>query len=262
MRLIPPIAINHLMKHSRYITCCLVSIILLSVPILLCANPLEIQVEASEPWGFYHPISSNGEYRHKLAGIWIDIIELLSKRTGLEINTSLAPHARVVQNLENGKVDLSFLVRTRDVNPKVMFLVEILPVATIVVSLQKTKIKVFNDLYGIRIGIVRGSENEPRFDEDSALFKQAYRNHKIIVNMLFQRRLDAIVGDSVSIPYLIQKQGFNQTTFHTFTLYETPVWITLSSNSNNLPDPRLLIKANGELKKSGIYDRIIRKYTQ
>ncbi len=248
------------MKKKRSLIYSMTLIFLLVFPTLLFSRPLKIQVELSEPWGFFEPIGQKSDNKFKLTGIWIEIIDLLEKKTGFKIQTSLAPHARVTQNLENGKVDMSFLVKAESANPKIKSVAYMFSVSTIVLSLKEKKINTYNDLSTARIGVVRGSKNDPIFDVDGALFKQAYRNHKIIVNMLFQKRLDVVVGDSASIPYLIKKLNLDPTPYHTFTLRKAPVWMQLSIVANHLEHTDMLVRANNELKDSGAYGQILTKY--
>ena len=248
------------MEKKRGLIYCIILVFLLGFPTLLFSRPLKVQVELSEPWGFYGPNDTNSEDNHKLTGIWIDTIDLLEKKTGIKFQISLAPQARVTQNLENGKVDMSFLIKAETENPKVSCIVYMFSVSTTVISLKEKNINTYEDLYKTRIGIVRGSKNDPTFDVDGALFKQSYRNHHIIVNMLFQKRLDVVVGDSVSIQYLISKLNLDASPYHTFTLRKAPVWMQLSIVANHLEYTDQLIRANEELKKSGVYERILSKY--
>ncbi|MBU2513233.1 transporter substrate-binding domain-containing protein [bacterium] len=241
--------------------CCLIYCTVLSFflafPTSSLAKPLKVQIKLLEPWGYYSSINQNSK---EFTGIWIDIIKLYAKKTGIEFQISLAPQARVIQNLESGKTDMSFLAKSEEENPNLVYVAHMFSIATIIVSLNEKKIETYDDLYRTRIGIVRGSKNDPMFDADGALFKQAYRDQKIIVNMLFQKRLDAIVGDSISIPYLLNKQEPDYKSYNTFTLRKVPVWIQLSKIASSLDQTGLLIKANEELKSSGEYARIIKKY--
>lgn len=245
---------------TKQFCCLLFSILLILFSFSATSKPLKIQVELSEPWSFYQPIAETNHAQYKYSGIWIDIIELLEKQTGLQFQVTLAPHARVIQNLENGKVDVSFLVKTDPANPHVSSLAYMFSVSTIVVTLGADKVKTYDDLYGMRIGVIRGSKNDPTFDSDGALFKQVYRNHKIIVNMLYQNRLDAIVGDNISFPYLANKMNLNRSPYYTFTLRKAPVWIQMSTISDHLHYAHQLLQGNEKLKNSGKYQQILNKY--
>jgi polar amino acid transport system substrate-binding protein len=236
--------------------CCL-----LLVPWTPQAASIKVHVESSEPWGFYLSASDQSIPHNRLSGIWIDIIRSLSETTRLPFETTLVPPARAVQNLENGITDLGFMIAVQPESKKVVPVAEMFTVTSIVVSLKKNRVQSYNDLYGKRIGVVRGIKLSPLFDDDFALFKQAYRNYGIIVPMLFQNRLDAIAGDAISLSYLMKKQGITDTYNHSFVLQQTSVWMLLSASSPQRDKINVLINANETLKINGEYQRILHKYS-
>lgn len=222
--------------------------------------PINVQIELAEPWGFYLSGQTKSPTESRISGIWVDIINLLSRETGVKFNTTLAPHARVVQNLAHGKIDLSFLIKSEMENEDVECISYLFSIHTIVVSPVQQDIRSYDDLYGKRIGIVRGIKLDPKFDSDGSLFKQAYRNYSIIVTMLAQNRLDAIVGDSISIPYLMKNQRLNLLLYQSFVLRKSPVWIQLSGKSSHQSEKEAIIRASDRLRNQGYFNNILTKY--
>lgn len=250
------------MKNTCLLIFCLTLLFLFSSPTLLYSKPIKIQVELSEPWGYYKPLEGNNQTLYQLAGIWIEIIEQFKKETGLEFQISLAPHARVTQSLKLGKIDMSFLINTEltSTEKKIIYAANMFSVSTVVVSLKENRINTINDLNNARIGVVRGSKNNLVFKDDKTVFIQSYRNHQILVRMLFHKRLDAVVGNSISIPFLINKQNLDPFISYSFVLRKTSAWIQLSPSSKQLYHKDLILRANEKLKSNGSYTRILKKY--
>lgn len=222
-------------------------------------SPIRIQVKSAEPWAFFN-VGKGTEKTKDLVGIWIEIIEEMEKISGLKMEISLGPHARMVQNLENGKTDMGFLVLSGHKSPHLIDVSYMFTVSTIALSLPGANIKQYDDFYGKRIGVVRGSTNDPKLDSDSSLFKQPFRSQEIIVNMLFQNRLDAIIGDNISLVYLIRKAGFGNIHYMTYKLVDSKVWICFSKFSPLLNQSGLIKQTNARLKSSGMYKAILDKY--
>ena len=224
-----------------------------------CEAPIKIQIKSAEPWAYFDVEGGTNKTKN-LVGIWVEIIEEMQELSGLKMEISLGPHARTVQNLENGKTDMGFLVHSGQKAPNLVDVSYMFTVSTVSVSLPKTKIEKYDDFYGKRIGVVRGSTNDPTFDSDKSLFKQPFRSQEIIVNMLFQNRLDAIVGDNISLLYLIRKTGHGEAPYQSFKLIDSKVWICFSKSSPLLAHSDLIKQTNAKLKASGTYNAILNKY--
>jgi polar amino acid transport system substrate-binding protein len=247
------------MKHIILIP---VFLSFLALPQCTLAKPIHLQIDYSEPWGYYSQTGDPDAPKGQLKGIWIEIIRLFTKQTGIEFNTTVAPHARVLQNLEHGKIDMSFQIRPNQDSKSILYIAEMFPVEVIAVSIKNNPVAAYEDLMGKRIGIVRGTKVAQPFDNDRQLFKQPYRNYNIILSMLFQKRLDVVVGDRVSISYLIKKNNFPDTCNSSFLLRKSSIWMQISVFSLHKHYMNRLVKANTRFTQRGEYSKVIQRYIE
>ncbi len=231
-----------------------------SLPQPIFGNPIHVQVDYSEPWGYYQQSQDNDSPERQQKGIWIEIIRLFGQYTGVEFKTTMAPHARVLQNLEHGKIDLSFQARPDKDNENILYIAEMFPVESIAVSTKSNPANGYEDLMGKRIGLVRGTKISHQFDDDRMLFKQSFRNYEIIVSMLFQKRLDVVVGEHVSIRYLMKKNDISDNHSSAFILRQSNIWLQLSVFSFSKDKMKRLIEANTLFRKRGDYQSIIGRF--
>ncbi|MCG8336569.1 MAG: transporter substrate-binding domain-containing protein [Proteobacteria bacterium] len=230
------------------------------LPLPTFGDPIHVQVDYSEPWGYYQQSVVNDSPERQLKGIWIEIIRLFTDHTGIKFQTTIAPHARVLQNLKHGKIDMSFQVRPEKDSENIIYITEMFAVQSIAVSIKSNPVFSYDDLFGKRIGIVRGKKISQKFDNDRSLFKQSFRNYSIIISMLFQKRLDVVVGDHVSIQYLMKRNNFSDNYSSTFILRKSSIWLQLSVFSLSKDKMRNLIAANALFKQRGDYKKIIESF--
>ena len=230
------------------------------LPLPTFGDPIHVQVDYSEPWGYYQQSVVNDSPERQLKGIWIEIIRLFTDHTGIKFQTTIAPHARVLQNLKHGKIDMSFQVRPEKDSENIIYITEMFAVESIAVSTKSNPANSYEDLMGKRIGIVRGTKISRQFDSDRMLFKQPFRNYEIIVSMLFQKRLDVVVGDHVSILFLMKKNDFSDIHSTSFILRKSNIWLQLSVFSFSKDKMKRLTKANAQFRKRNDYQTIIERF--
>lgn len=230
------------------------------LPQSILGDPIHVQVDYSEPWGYYLQPDIDDSPKRQLKGIWIEIIQLFSSQTGIKFHITIAPHARVMQNLEHGKIEMSFQVRPEKDSENILYITEMFPVQSIAVSMKSNPVSSYDDLYGKRIGIVRGKRINHKFDTDRSLFKQPFRNYSILISMLFQKRLDVVVGDHVSIQYLMKRNKFSENYSYTFILRKSSIWLQLSVFSFSKDKMKTMIAANTLFKLRGDYKKIVESF--
>ncbi|WP_114418612.1 substrate-binding periplasmic protein [Marinospirillum perlucidum] len=189
---------------------------------------LRALIMETEPWGFYQP--EQGE----LQGIWIDIARLLEDETGIEQQKRLAPYARVMESLALGDADISYLIRSPDRDDEVLHAGLLFHFGSVVQARQGIRLNDYEDLLGLRIGVLQGIRLSPRFDQDKRLHKISVRNYETQLNMLEAGRLDAIAGNSLSLAYLQEKRQLDALLGDRLILQVTPVTLQFSRSSGAL----------------------------
>lgn len=214
-------------------------------------QPVRVLIMETEPWGY------RSDETGEIQGIWPDIAMALFEGIDRGYTLEMAPYARVWRNLEFGLADVSFLIRSAD--REQMASIHLFDFQSIVISRAGIEIKQYDDLYGLRIGLLRGVRLNPVFDSDDELKVMYLRNYEIPVSMLNIGRLDAVAGNSVSLDYLINSDIAISSRF---VLQTTPVYIHFSVDSTQRELIPLLQRRVNELKRRGFMEEVIRKHTE
>lgn len=183
---------------------------------------LRALIMETEPWGFYQP--ETGE----LQGIWVDIARAIEAESGIPQQKKLAPYARVMESLRTGDADLSYLIRSPDRDAEVIHAGFLFDFGSVVLARKGVELKSYEDLQGLRIGVMQSIRLSPRFDQDQQLNKIPLRNYETMLNMLQMGRLDAVSGNSLSLSYLAEKLLEPELLGDRLVLQLTPVTLQFS----------------------------------
>ena len=110
------------------------------------------------------------------------------------------------------------------------------------------------------IGILKDIRLNPRFDGDGELHKVEVRDYETLVHMFISGRLDAVAGNSVSLPYLLQKRGFTVQSLPKLTLQKTEVWAQMSRRSSQSAMLPRLRAAIDKLRSDGLFEAVLQRY--
>ena len=207
----------------------------------------------TKPWGY---INENGEFK----GIFVDYSKELEKRSGIEFERSLAPYARVWRNLQNGKTDISFLIRSNDRDDIVEYVTKFITSSSVVVAKKGAKLKSYQDLKTLNIGVVRGVRLSKKFDEDSNLNKKEFRDYEILFHMFKEGRVDAVAGNIVSILYLAKESGIEDNLGDIYKLETIEAWVQISKKSKNKQIIPKIEKAAKSIKDDKFLEKTIDTY--
>lgn len=135
------------------------------------APPLRVMTDL---WPPFRMVREDGQ----LQGLDIDLLNELSRRTGMRFDVQRAPWARGLAALEQGTADM-------------------------MTGLAKTpeRERYYASLRGLRIGYVLESVYFQPFDSDEALDKVGVSNEQQLLEMLTRGRIDALVGTDCQVDY-------------------------------------------------------------
>lgn len=208
-------------------------------------QPLRALIMETEPWGFYN--LQTGE----LQGIWLDIAKEVERVSGITQSLHLAPYARVLESLALGDADLSYLIRSADRDTEVVHAGHLFDFGSVVQARKGIRLESYDDLQGLRIGVLQSVRLSPRFDQDTQLYKVPVRNYETLLNMLAAGRLDAVSGNSLSLAYLQEQMQMQDKMGDRLVLQVTPVTVQFSQQSQHLNQVPQIIQAVEELRESG-----------
>ena len=164
------------------------------------AEPLRVMTDL---WPPFRMEGENG----RLQGLDIDLLDELSRRTGLRFEVERAPWARGLAALEQGKADLmTGLARTAERERYIQYLNAPYYACSprfYASPTLATRLDDYEKLRGLRIGHVLESVYFQPFDGDQKLNKVGVSNESQLLQMLARGRIDVLVGTDCQVDYAL-----------------------------------------------------------
>ncbi|MGA4322456.1 substrate-binding periplasmic protein [Ectopseudomonas hydrolytica] len=164
------------------------------------AEPLRVMTDL---WPPFRMEGENG----RLQGLDIDLLDELSRRTGLRFEVERAPWARGLAALEQGKADLmTGLARTAERERYIQYLNAPYYACSprfYASPTLATRLDDYEKLRGLRIGHVLESVYFQPFDGDQKLNKVGVSNESQLLEMLARGRIDVLVGTDCQVDYAL-----------------------------------------------------------
>lgn len=149
----------------------------------------------------------------KPAGIDVEIMQELGRRTGLQLEIRLAPFKRVIESVREGSVDAGMAVLHSAERESFAIYTGVLHTSTYALFVPQGSKLAFDgleSLRGKRIGKVRGFFVSEAFDAEVAagrIFVSEAANAEQSLRMLLAGRVDAVSGQSVVTRHLARQIG-------------------------------------------------------
>lgn len=158
-----------------------------------------------------------------------------------------------------GSCDLTYLIRSPDRDDYVEYVSHLFTFQSIALSRPSLPLRRYDDLAGLRSELIKDVRLNPRFDENAQLQKVEVRDYAPLVDMFLNGRLDAIAGNSVSLPYLLQKRG-HASPPPPMVLQQAEAWAQFSKLSPRRAAIPRLRAAIDNLKSQGYSDDLMTRY--
>jgi polar amino acid transport system substrate-binding protein len=204
-----------------------------------------------------------------IAGIDALVLDEIARRTGLTFDYVECPWARCLIMLQNGSVDMmTSIAQTKERKGSMDFLEpptrDNYPISFYTNLEAKHAIRRYEDLYGLGIGVIRGSAYFERFDQDRKLQKTFVTRETQLVDMLASQRLDVIVGIGANLDYLIHETGrsgvFKKSSFEIET--SEPAYIAVSKKSKHKDVVPRVEKALTDMRRTHEIEQIERSFLE
>lgn len=171
----------------------------------LCAQENTIRVAISH----FPPVEMME--KGQAMGINVNIMNTLFKRLGLSAKYKQMPFKRCLLSMEKGESDIiGSLQMTEDRKQYLDYLEPAYSEYHVVFYMRKDDprtLEKYNDLYPLRVGVMRGYQNFKQFDEDNKIKKEPANSWKSNYLKLVKKRVDVIIDDSIEGPYRIHHFG-------------------------------------------------------
>ncbi|AQS39248.1 amino acid ABC transporter substrate-binding protein, PAAT family [Shewanella psychrophila] len=196
-----------------------------------------------------------------------DVLDEAANMIGYKIEWRIAPFARSLKGLENGKVDLvPRVIKTKEREAFIDFLG---PIGhrqkDIVFLVRKGKEKLINDyddLYNFEIGIKRDTAYFSRFDDDQKLDKKLLLDDRNMSSMFAAHRFDVmIVLDKDSIESAFKQIHFTDYAYADYKFKQNiGIFYGLSKQSANTKVSSELSRVLLDMFQSGRVAQIYQNY--
>ncbi|MCI2285736.1 transporter substrate-binding domain-containing protein [Colwellia sp. MSW7] len=140
-----------------------------------------------------------------------NIVIKLAKRLNTKVELYECPWARCVKAIENGDADIiDDLFFSTDRAVYTVFLKPSFETQTSGFRFyaDNTRTKVINtwdDLLGLRIGLLRGDKHFPKFDESTELIKFDFINLTVAVKQLSKGRIDVFISPQALMKMILRR---------------------------------------------------------
>lgn len=147
----------------------------------------------------------------KLTGMDVEILTALVRRAGAEPRFEPGPWNRVQQLLELGQIDAAFQFVGRPDRFEKFHMIGPFRHGETVFAVGMDGItdwEKLHDLMPFTIGMVQGYTYGAAFDQAAFLRKEnTASDNRLLLRMLAAKRVDAIIGDRVTLAHLAQQEG-------------------------------------------------------
>lgn len=143
-------------------------------------------------------------------GIDVEIVEAALKTLGVTAEHQALPWSRVIYSIDHDLVDFAFqFVGTAERFAR-WTMVPLNRISQTVVVLPRSSSFDYTgvaDLRGMTVGVVQGYRYAPAFDEATYFRRESAEDNLLNLKKLAAGRLDAIVGDLLTLHYLARENG-------------------------------------------------------
>lgn len=166
------------------------------------ADPIRFVTIDTAPWASHDPAAG------KAVGVFPDLLDEITRRSGLGAVAALQPFARIPRELEAGRQDCTILVWneswTTFLNPGEVVSSHVIGV----IARKGIALNGYDDLRGLSVSMLRGLSLGTRFDGDSSVERQYDTDYAQGLNKLAHGRVDAVAGALPTIAHLAKGMGF------------------------------------------------------
>ena len=218
----------------------------------------------SKPWKW----KENG----KFVGPFIDVMQQVADRSGIHVELKPLPWKRVLLEMKSGTVD-GFFGGYKTAERETFSLFVETPISWSMLSIFVRKGEAFpfagiEDLYGRKIGIVRGYNTSVEFDQaadEKKILVEETSNYVSLIKMLAAGRIEGIVGATSTIQaHLVDMNWTDRFSMLPIPVAgPKPIYICLSKQAKIINQEKLADKMNQALKAmetENVFEEIAKKY--
>ncbi len=233
---------------------------LILFPALGRAETLVVAFNSYPPW----KLSLQGQP----VGIDVDIIKAMAARLGMDVRfLKQGTQEECLRTLRRGQADMtSTLHRTPELEQSFVFVEPSYYPQTNKAFFQmrnaETPIRKYEDLAGLRIGVMKGAGTFERFDNDDAIIKIPSDDVTLLIHNLSQGMLDAFALNDVEGGYWVKALGYKGEIKRARYMFagKDPIFFCLSKRSKFAGRADEFGKAVQAMLDDGSIKKILNRY--
>lgn len=223
-------------------------------PLPVMSKTLRIATIEVAPFGFFTADK-------KPTGMMYEIGNLIAEEAGMAYTNKILPYARTPHVVISGEADFVLRYTNELLSNETIQVVSVIPMRNIVVGVTGVEYSSFSDLHGKTVASVRGAVFDDDFTADTQIIKNNTSDYIQGLKMLFNKRLDGIVGSRVGIYYTANKMGYSPEQFGIPLVLNTRhFWLHFSKKNADEKTITKLKAATIRLQEKGLIKKIIDKY--
>ena len=146
-------------------------------------------------------VTDDGENK----GAVVEYINLLERKTQLDIEIVHMPYARLVKSLASGDIDIGVLFLNDNLANDVRYVAEVSMSKVVVLPRKDIVLNTFDDLYSLsNVAVIRSASFHKQFDTDKMIRKVYVNDYDQGIGLLELGRVDAIVGSISGLDYAMR----------------------------------------------------------
>ncbi len=195
-------------------------------------------------------------------GMLRDINSAVVHRAGLTHRDQVMPLKRIHKEMEKGSISCATFLPLAWDKLGLIQVAEILAnVNSIVVPKTGLEINVFEDLYGLKLAIPRGSYSGVPIMTDPRIERLLTNGYIQSAAVLKAGRVDAIAGSDIAIYHSLGLNGVRTSEIgRPFVFLKSPLWLQCRPDVDPANIAKLRTAAR-QLRSEGVFERIRAKYT-
>ena len=220
----------------------------------LAASPLRLIILNLPPYGM---LGADGQP----AGICPDLAVLLAQETGLTLTPVLVPYPRALAMMASGEGDLIFSTSNSQLDGLARPLAKVLSGEAVLIGRAGLRLERLEDLHGKVVGVLRGAQYLPAFDNDKAIRKHEITSYQQSLQMLLEGRFDAIIGIRDAIFFALRALGKPRAVLGAaLPLTEREISLCISRHAAHPEVGATLTRAISTLRERGAVRTVVERY--
>jgi polar amino acid transport system substrate-binding protein len=192
---------KYIMK--KYFTAYVILILFCVSSTAFAENTIVVAINDTPPW----KMMVDG----KVEGVDINITNKLLSKLNIKPIYRMAPFKRCLQDLRHGEADIMGFLTYKDERTK--FLKYFQPPYQGDVKIfyvrkgEKERLKQYEDLYRLKVGLIRGHKHYEPFDSDPKIMKEQVSRDESNYKKIVAGRIDALIDNDTQGPYNAYRFG-------------------------------------------------------